>query len=61
MTQMASAGGVIAVAAIDHRGSLQAMLERAAAGRPVGFDEMVAEKLRMRVRRVTTTAAAPPS
>ena len=47
MRQIASARGVIAVTAIDHRGSLETLLQRAMPGRPVGFGEMVAEKSRM--------------
>jgi tagatose 1,6-diphosphate aldolase len=47
MRQIASPAGVIAVTALDHRGSLEAMLARARPGRPIGFPEMVAEKVRM--------------
>jgi tagatose-1,6-bisphosphate aldolase len=47
MAQIASARGVIAVTAIDHRGSLEAMLERAMPGQPIGFREMAGEKLRI--------------
>jgi tagatose-1,6-bisphosphate aldolase len=52
---MASERGVIAVTAIDHRGSLEAMLKRTMPGRPIGFAEMAAEKLRI------TRALAPLS
>jgi tagatose-1,6-bisphosphate aldolase len=55
MTQMASPRGVIAVTAIDHRGSLEAMLARAMPGQAIGFAEMAAEKLRI------TRALAPLS
>src|SRR4029453_18507275 len=37
MRQIASARGVIAVTAVDHRGSLEAMLKRTMPGRPIGF------------------------
>ena len=47
MRQIASARGVIAVTAVDHRGSLEAMLKRTMPGRPIGFAEMAAEKLRI--------------
>ena len=55
MRQIASARGVIAVTAVDHRGSLEAMLKRTMPGRPIGFAEMAAEKLRI------TRALAPLS
>ena len=47
MAQIASARGIITVTAIDHRGSLEAMLKRALPGRPIGFAEMTSEKLRI--------------
>jgi tagatose 1,6-diphosphate aldolase len=47
MRQIASPRSVIAVTALDHRGSLEAMLARARPGRSIGFPEMVAEKVRM--------------
>mgnify|MGYP003693758625 CR=1 FL=1 len=37
MGQIASTRGVITVTAIDHRGSLEAMLKRAMPGQPIGF------------------------
>ena len=46
MRRIASARGVIAVTALDHRGSLQSVLEQVT-GRPVGFAELAAEKIRM--------------
>jgi len=55
MEQIASARGVIAVTAIDHRGSLETMLKRAMPGQPIGFREMAGEKLRI------TRALAPLS
>ena len=55
MRQIASPRGIIAVTAIDHRGSLEAMLKRTLPGRPVGFPEMAGEKLRI------TRALAPLS
>ena len=47
MGQIASPRGIITVTAIDHRGSLEAMLKRALPGRPIGFAEMASEKLRI--------------
>ena len=47
MSQIGSARGVIAVTAIDHRGSLESVLQRTMAGRRIGFAEMAAEKVRM--------------
>src|SRR5262245_60487108 len=47
MRQIADARDIIAVTAIDHRGSLEAMLARALPGRPIGFAEMAGEKLRI--------------
>jgi tagatose-1,6-bisphosphate aldolase len=47
MRQIASPRGVITVTAIDHRGSLEAMLKRARPGQAIGFAEMASEKLRI--------------
>jgi tagatose 1,6-diphosphate aldolase len=47
MQQISNGRGVITVTAIDHRGSLKRMLEKAMPGRSIGFAEVVAEKLRM--------------
>jgi tagatose 1,6-diphosphate aldolase len=47
MRQIASPRGVITVTALDHRGSLEAMLARAWPGRAIGFAEMAAEKVRL--------------
>jgi tagatose 1,6-diphosphate aldolase len=47
MTRIGSPRGVIAVTAIDHRASLEAMLARARPGRPNGFAELAAEKVRI--------------
>ncbi len=47
MEQIASARGVIAVTAIDHRGSLEAMLKRALPGGRSASAEMAEEKLRI--------------
>ena len=47
MQQIANERGIITVTAIDHRGSLKKMLEKAMPGRAIGFDEIVTEKLRM--------------
>lgn len=47
MQQIADPDGLIRVTAIDHRGSLKKMLEKASPGKAIGFAEVVAEKLRM--------------
>jgi tagatose 1,6-diphosphate aldolase len=47
MRQIAGPRGIITVTAIDHRGSLEAMLKRALPGRAIGFAEMAGEKLRI--------------
>jgi len=44
MRQIAGPRGIITVTAIDHRGSLEAMLKRALPGQPIGFAEMAGEK-----------------
>ncbi len=46
LMQISDERGIIAVTALDHRGSLKESLEMAF-GRPVGYDDVVREKLRM--------------
>src|SRR5205085_11320814 len=47
LQQMSTPQGIITVTALDHRGSLKSALQRGAGGRPVSYDDVVAEKLRM--------------
>ena len=47
LQQLANDAGVITVTALDHRGSLRTTLQQAEPTRAIGYDEIVAEKLRM--------------
>lgn len=47
LQQLANDAGVITVTALDHRGSLKTTLQQAEPDRVIGYDDIVAEKLRM--------------
>jgi tagatose 1,6-diphosphate aldolase len=55
LQQISNARGVFAITALDHRGSLKRALSKATPDRPIGFREVVEEKLRL------TRALAPRS
>lgn len=47
LQEMSSLDGVIMVTALDHRGSFKSALQRGAGDRPIGYEDVVNEKMRM--------------